>query len=294
MSQAITLSPNTKILLDAMAALQQLPQSTVVEKALFTFRDSLDPEDRETLERFCGRAVRHREKQQTNATRSSAGGPKVTYDSSRFCFKRERIDGLAPAEEFRMITPVGVFQMSKTEFYREFPNVVASASYKAGVYNYPRLPSKAEQFRVRDTTVLGLTRQYEPRIRALLNGWREASEAAGWPTTEIQEGFEELPTKHPVYRWFIDAALPEERSAYIQVLIETETDAEEDGGYYSVVNCFASISLGMMGSDHVRFDIPSIKVLLDDTQAFEEKFQAMEQVGGATVVHAINEHLQQR
>ena len=172
MSQAIILTPNTKILLDAMAALQQVPQSTVVEKALFTFRDSLDPDDRETLERFCGRAARHREKQHTSANRSSAGGPKVTYDSSRFCFKRDRIDGLGPAEQFRMITPVGVFQMSKADFYREFPNVVASASYKAGVYNYPRLPSKAEQFRVRDTTVLGVTRQYEQRIRALLRWGR--------------------------------------------------------------------------------------------------------------------------
>src|SRR5882757_9496390 len=106
MSQTITLAPNTKILLDAMAALQQVPQSTVVENALLTFRDSLDPEDRETLERFCGRAVRHREKQHTNATRSSADVPKVTYDSSRFCFKRDRIDRLDASEQFRMITPV--------------------------------------------------------------------------------------------------------------------------------------------------------------------------------------------
>lgn len=290
-SQAITLTPDTKILLDAMAALQQVPQSTVVEKALLTFRDSLDLEDRETLELFCGRAAQHRENQQSNARRSSPGGPKVTYDSSRFCFKRDRIDALNPSEQFRMITPVGVFQMSKADFYREFPNVVASASYKAGVYNYPRLPSKAEQFRVRDTTVLGVTRQYEQRIRALLNSWREACVAAGWPATEIQIGFEERPTKHPVYTWSIDATLPNERSAHIQMLIETETDADVDGGYYSVVTCFASIILGMMGSDHVRCDIPSISSLLDDTQAFEEKFQAIEQVDGATIVNAINQHL---
>jgi hypothetical protein len=125
-----------------------LPHSTVVEKALFTFRDSLDPDDRETLDLFCGRAVRHREKLQGNATRSytPTGCPKVTYESSRFCFKRERIEELQPQDQFRMITPVGVFQMSKEEFYREFPNVVASGSYKAGVYNYPRLPSKASSF----------------------------------------------------------------------------------------------------------------------------------------------------
>lgn len=291
MSQAITLKPNTKILLDAMAALQQVPQSTVVERALFTFRDSLDAEDRETLEQFCGRAVQHREKQ-TGAARVSTDGPKVTYDSSRFCFKRDRIDGLDTSEQFRMITPVGVFQMSKVDFYREFPNVVASASYKAGVYNYPKLPSKAEQFRVRDTTMLDVSRHYEERIRALVAGWRDECVAAGWPTTDVQTGFEKLPTEHPVYRWFIEATLPNGREAYIQVLMESETDPEEEGGYYSVVHCFASISLGMMGSDHVRWDAPRISGLLDDTQGFEEKFQAMEQVDGGTVVDAITRHLE--
>jgi hypothetical protein len=58
------------------------------------------------------------------------------------------IKKLNPGEEFRTITPVGVFQMSKADFYREFPNVVASESYKRGVYNYPRLPSKGEGFRL--------------------------------------------------------------------------------------------------------------------------------------------------
>lgn len=293
MSHLIALSPNAKILLDAVAALQQLPPTAVVERALITYRDSFEPEDRETLELFCGRAVRHREASRKSAGRPSGapGQPKVTYDSSRFCFKRERIEELDTQDQFRMITPIGVFQMSKTEFYREFPNVVASSSYKAGVYNYPRLPSKAEQFRVRDTTVLDLKRQFEKRIRALLNRWRQACLAAGWPTGELETGFEELPTKHPVYRWWIEAALPLERNAHIQILLETETDADEDGGFFSVVNCFASISLGVMGSDHVRWDAPRINVLLDDNQAFEEKFQSLEQVDGATVVNAINQHI---
>lgn len=291
MSQPVALSPTTKILLDAIAALQQLPPSTIVEKALFTFRDSLDREDRETLELFCGRAARHREKSQHNATRSLMGHPKVTYDSSRFCFKRQRIEELAPQDQFRMITPVGVFQMSKADFYREFPNVVASKSYKAGVYNYPKLPSKAEQFRLRETTVLDIKRQFEERIRALLQRWRDACVAAGWPTSEIETGFEELPTKHPVHTWWIDAALPGERKAHIIIYLEGETDADEDGGFFAVVNCFASIGLGVMGSDYVRWEAPRIGVLVDDSQAFEEKFQTLEQVKGTTVVNAISEHL---
>jgi len=291
MSLTVTLSPNSKILLDAIAALQQLPPSTVVENALFTFRGSLDPEDRETLDLFCGRAVRHREKSQRHAMVSPVGRPKVTYESSRFCFKRDRIEELNSQDQFRMITPVGVFQMSKSDFYREFPNVVASRSYKDGVYNYPKLPSKAEQFRLRDTTVWDIKTQFEQRIRALLQGWGDACVAAGWPTTDIDAGFEEVPTKHPVHTWWIDAALPSGRKVHIMIYLEGETDADENGGFYAVVNCFASISLGMMGSDHVRWDAPRISVLVDDSQAFEEKFHALEQVAGGTVVNAIKQHL---
>lgn len=157
MSRTITLTPKTWILLDALTALLQVPQSTIVENALLAFVDSLDLEVRETLEQFYGRAVQLREKQRTNAMRSFAGDLKVTYESSRLCFKRDRIDGLDPSERFRVVTPVGVFQMSKADFYREFPNVVASASYRvAGVYNYPSLPSKAEQFRVLEAVEAGI------------------------------------------------------------------------------------------------------------------------------------------
>ena len=46
-------------------------------------------------------------------------------------------------------TPVGVFQMSKADFYRVFPKVSTTQSYKeTGLYHYPRLPAKAERFRV--------------------------------------------------------------------------------------------------------------------------------------------------
>jgi hypothetical protein len=125
----------------------------------------------------------------------------------------------------------------------------------------------------------------------MLNRWREACLAAGWPTTEPETGFEELPTKHPVHTWWIDAALPRERKAHIMIYLEGETDADEDGGFFSVVNCFASISLGMMGSDHVQWEAPRISVLLDDSQAFEQKFQTLEQVEGTTVVNAIDQHI---
>lgn len=150
MSHAVLVIPPTKILLDALAALLQLPQATVIEKALVVYRDSLSPEDYTAIEAFCGRAMQRREDLISKAAGQTAGTgrPKMIYESSRFCFKRAVIEKLNSGEEFRMITPVGVFQMSKADFYREFPNVVASESYKRGVYNYPRLPSKGEGFRV--------------------------------------------------------------------------------------------------------------------------------------------------
>jgi hypothetical protein len=51
---------------------------------------------------------------------------------------------------FEIISPDATWQMTKAEFYRVFPNVVASNSYvHARYYHYPKPPEKAEQFRVR-------------------------------------------------------------------------------------------------------------------------------------------------
>ena len=94
--------------------------------------------------------MHNREALRAQATKQTekTGQPLVTYEATRVTFKRDEIERLTPQDEFRMITPTGVFQMSKADFYREFPNVVASKSYKKGVYSYPQLPSKAEGFRV--------------------------------------------------------------------------------------------------------------------------------------------------
>ena len=150
MTNTVTISPQGKILLDALAALLQLPPTTIVDRALNAFRAQLNAEDQTALEAFCGRAMHNREALRAQATKQTekTGQPLVTYEATRVTFKRDEIERLTPQDEFRMITPTGVFQMSKADFYREFPNVVASKSYKKGVYSYPQLPSKAEGFRV--------------------------------------------------------------------------------------------------------------------------------------------------
>lgn len=71
------------------------------------------------------------------------------YRASRLTFKRDIIEALRDDESFRVITPMGVFEMTKGDLYRTFPGVPRSASYLvSGRYNYSRLPAAAAQFLV--------------------------------------------------------------------------------------------------------------------------------------------------
>jgi hypothetical protein len=77
--------------------------------------------------------------------------PKVTYRSTRLHFKRAEIDPLDWNDEFRVVTPIGTWQMSKSDFYRSFPNVVQSLSYSGslGQYHYTKPPAKSDPFKLR-------------------------------------------------------------------------------------------------------------------------------------------------
>jgi hypothetical protein len=75
--------------------------------------------------------------------------PKVTYTYYRFGFKRREIEPLGDDDAFRMVTPVGTFQMTKAQFYATFPGVIRSRDYQGrGEYNWPKLPRIAGQFKV--------------------------------------------------------------------------------------------------------------------------------------------------
>ena len=54
----------------------------------------------------------------------------VEYSFSRLCFKADVIEPLNDDDIFAVHTPDGTFQMTKADFYRVFPNVVASKSYR--------------------------------------------------------------------------------------------------------------------------------------------------------------------
>jgi hypothetical protein len=71
------------------------------------------------------------------------------YMAGRLTFKRDVIEELEDSEAFRVVTPEGTFQMTKTDVYTAFPAVVRSRSYReAGIYHYPRVPKAAEPFRL--------------------------------------------------------------------------------------------------------------------------------------------------
>lgn len=76
-------------------------------------------------------------------------GATVTYRATRLLFKHDLIEPLPDSGRFRVQTPVGDFEMTKAEFYAEFPGVTASRSYReGGVYHFPTPPKRAERFRV--------------------------------------------------------------------------------------------------------------------------------------------------
>ena len=73
----------------------------------------------------------------------------ITYKATRLLFRASVIEPLLSDEAFRIVTPDGTFQMTKAEFYRDFANVVASASYREnGIYHSKTVPKKAFPYRV--------------------------------------------------------------------------------------------------------------------------------------------------
>jgi hypothetical protein len=81
--------------------------------------------------------------------RGDPAGEIVEYRKSRLWFMADVIEHLGMDQTFRVVTPTGVFEMTRAEFYEHFPNVSASASYQIGRhYHYKNVPYKALRFLV--------------------------------------------------------------------------------------------------------------------------------------------------
>ena len=80
---------------------------------------------------------------------SGRGVARASYRATRLLFKRDVIEPLAEDDTFEVMTPHGVFAMTKADFGRVFPNVRRSLSYRErGVYHYATVPKAALAFRV--------------------------------------------------------------------------------------------------------------------------------------------------
>ena len=141
----ISVLPNTKVVIESLAALFQRPSGAVIDLIAEAYVASLPLESRSAVEGIRAAAALHK----ASLSDVDSSAPPATYSFSRLCFRREVIEPLGANDPFRVVTPLGVFQMTKAEFYREFRNVVESRSYSEdGIYHYPKLPAKAEQFRL--------------------------------------------------------------------------------------------------------------------------------------------------
>jgi hypothetical protein len=144
----VSVSSETKILLDSLSILTQMPSGRVIEVVTSSYVQAL-PEKEEAVVNNLKRAALARLASTDTAAVEAGRAPAAAYRFSRLCFKRDVVEALGPQDLFRVETPVGTFQMTKADFYRVFPNVVKSRSYaEDGIYHYRKLPSQAEEFRV--------------------------------------------------------------------------------------------------------------------------------------------------
>ena len=66
---------------------------------------------------------------------------------NRLTFKRSVIDALDDDGFYiNRIETLGTFKISKKDFYKYFDNVVKSASWESGLYNYSKFPEKGRKF----------------------------------------------------------------------------------------------------------------------------------------------------
>lgn len=141
----VSVLPDTKVAVEALAAMFQRLPGAVVDLMAASYLTSLPEESRAAIVALKAAAVAHMDSPPAHST----SVPAATYHFSRLCFRRDIIESLGPNEAFQVVTPVGKFQMTKSDFHREFQNVVESKSYSdGGIYHYPKLPARAERFRV--------------------------------------------------------------------------------------------------------------------------------------------------
>jgi len=142
----------------------------------------------------------------------------VHYSSSRLCFKADVIEPLNDDDIFAVHTPVGVFQMSKAEFYNTFPNIVKTESYQKGrLYSMKTPTKKAIQFLTDvppNLNIRSKVHKSNKPIRDLVgNGIREKIREIGrlWRMSEHNPRIDNdvlQNWEHMIDKWIADKNMP--------------------------------------------------------------------------------------
>jgi hypothetical protein len=144
---SLKVSTETKVVLDALSAIEQVSVAEAVERAVRAYVEKLPEADQALVRGIQARAMGSTGSESRPARVEREAD--VEYEFTRLCFMREKIEPLGDDQVFRVITPMGIFEMSKGEFYRDFPNVVHSRSYQErGIYHYPVVPARALKYKV--------------------------------------------------------------------------------------------------------------------------------------------------
>ena len=139
----------------------------------------------------------------------------IQYSSSRLCFKADIIESLSDNDIFAVHTPVGVFQMSKVEFYKTFPNIVKTESYQKGrMYSMKTPTRKAMQFLTDVPPNLNIKSKVHKSIRDLIgNDIREKIREIGrlWRESEYNPHIDNdvlVTWEHIIEEWIADKGMP--------------------------------------------------------------------------------------
>lgn len=139
----------------------------------------------------------------------------VEYYYSRLCFKADIIERLKDNEEFAVHTPVGIFKMTKAEFYETFPNIVESESYQRhGIYHMKNPPRKAMRFLMNGKPNINIRKDRIKPIRDLIgNEIREKIREIGvlWRNSEYNPHIDNEVLNHwnnVIMEWSEDAGMP--------------------------------------------------------------------------------------
>lgn len=105
----------------------------------------------------------------------------VEYKYSRLCFKADVIEPLGLNDSFIIHTPDGSYRMTKSDFYKVFPNVHITKSYQEGrIYSCKYPPKRALQFLmdsesasdIKEKDIIG--DEIREKIREIGTLWRES------------------------------------------------------------------------------------------------------------------------